>query len=53
VSDQLQDRISLIVDGGASPRSLLSTIVHFNQDGSWEIVREGAIPAKEIIEALS
>jgi len=27
--------------------------VHFNQDGSWEIVREGAIPAKEIIEALS
>jgi len=25
----------------------------FNQDDSWEILREGAIPAKEIIEALS
>ena len=53
VRDQLQDRISLIVDGGASPRTALSTIVHFYADGSWEIVREGAIPAKEIIEALS
>ena len=53
VREQLHDRISLIVDGGASPRSALSTIVQFNQDGSWEILREGAIPAKEIIEALS
>jgi tRNA threonylcarbamoyl adenosine modification protein (Sua5/YciO/YrdC/YwlC family) len=53
VRDQLQDRISLIVDGGVSPRAALSTIVHFNQDGSWEVLREGAIPAKEIIEALS
>ena len=53
VREQLQDRISLIVDGGASPRSALSTIVQFNQDDSWEILREGAIPAKEIIEALS
>jgi tRNA A37 threonylcarbamoyladenosine synthetase subunit TsaC/SUA5/YrdC len=53
VREQLQDRISLIVDGGASPRTSLSTIVQFNQDGSWEILREGAIPAKEIIEALS
>jgi len=48
-----QDRISLIVDGGASPRTSLSTIVQFNQDGSWEILREGAVPAKEIVEALS
>ena len=53
VREQLQDRISLIVDGGASPRSALSTIVQFNHDDSWEILREGAIPAKEIIEALS
>lgn len=53
VRDQLHDRISLIVDGGVSPRATLSTIVHFNQDGSWEIIREGAIPAKDIIEALA
>jgi len=49
----LQNRISLIVDGGKSPRSVASTIVHFKEDGSWQILREGAIPAKEINEALS
>jgi L-threonylcarbamoyladenylate synthase len=53
VRDQLQDQISLIVDGGSSPRAVLSTIVHFNSDESWEIQREGAIPAKDIVEALA
>jgi len=53
VRDQLQDRISLIVDGGKSPRVVPSTIVHFTSDGSWQILREGAVPAKEIAEALA
>lgn len=53
VRDQLMDRIPLIVDGGKSPRNAPSTIVHFSSDGSWEILREGAIPAKEIAEALA
>lgn len=53
VRDQLKDRIPLIVDGGKSPRSVPSTIVHFTDDGSWSILREGAIPAKEIAEALA
>ncbi len=53
VRDQLKDRISLIVDGGKSPRSVASTIVHFKDDGSWLILREGSIPAKEIAEALA
>jgi tRNA threonylcarbamoyl adenosine modification protein (Sua5/YciO/YrdC/YwlC family) len=53
VRDQLQDQIPIIVDGGPSPRSALSTIVHFNRDGTWQTVREGAIPAKDIAEALS
>ena len=51
--DNWQERISLIVDGGDSPRTISSTIVHFREDGSWQILREGAIPAKDIIEALS
>src|SRR5215471_355863 len=38
VRDQLQDRISIIVDGGASPRSALSTIVHFDENGSWRVL---------------
>jgi tRNA threonylcarbamoyl adenosine modification protein (Sua5/YciO/YrdC/YwlC family) len=53
VEGQLQGRISLIVDGGKSPRAISSTIVHFKQDGSWQILREGAIPTSEIVEALS
>ena len=53
VQIQLQGRISLIVDGGKSPRTVSSTIVHFREDGTWQILREGAIPAKDIVEALS
>jgi tRNA threonylcarbamoyl adenosine modification protein (Sua5/YciO/YrdC/YwlC family) len=53
VRGQLEDRISLIVDGGQSPRTVSSTIVHFKSDGTWQILREGAIPAKDIVEALS
>ncbi len=53
VRDQLQDRIPIIVDGGTAPRSIFTTIVHFAEDGSWHVAREGAIPAKEIAEALS
>jgi len=43
----------LIVDGGKSPRTISSTIVHFKEDGTCQILREGAIPAKDIVEALS
>lgn len=53
VRDQLQGRISIIVDGGTAPRTVASTIVHFNQDGSWHVLRAGAIPSKDIEEALS
>lgn len=49
VRDQLQDRISIIVDGGASPREVASTIVDLSdQEARWRVIREGAIPAKEI-----
>jgi len=53
VREQLRDRLSLIVDGGKSPRIKASTIVHFKSDGSWQILREGAIDSKDIVEALS
>ena len=49
VRDQLQDRISIIVDGGASPREIASTIVDLSdQEARWRVIREGAIPAQEI-----
>jgi len=49
VRDQLQGRISIIVDGGNSPRDVASTIIDLTDEGTrWRIIREGAIPADEI-----
>jgi L-threonylcarbamoyladenylate synthase len=51
VRDQLKDRISIIVDGGSSPRDIPSTIVDLtDQEARWRILREGAIPAQDISE---
>lgn len=51
VRDQLRDRIGIIVDGGASPRDVASTIVDLtDEEARWRILREGAIPAQEISE---
>lgn len=56
VHQQLGDRISVIVDGGTSPREIPSTIVDLTQDGIglpiWRIQREGAIPAPQIVELI-
>lgn len=51
VRDQLQNRISIIVDGGASPREVASTIVDLtDEEARWRVMREGAIPSQEISE---
>ncbi len=49
VRDQLQGRISIIVDGGTSPREVASTIVDLtDEEARWRVIREGAIPSQEI-----
>jgi tRNA threonylcarbamoyl adenosine modification protein (Sua5/YciO/YrdC/YwlC family) len=49
VHDQLQDRISIIMDGGESPREVASTIIDLtDEEARWRILREGAIPSSEI-----
>ena len=49
VRDQLKGRISIIVDGGISPRDVASTIVDLSDEATrWRIIREGAIAADEI-----
>ena len=54
VRDQLQDRISIIVDGGTSPREVASTIVDLtDSEARWRILREGAIPATEISQVFA
>jgi tRNA A37 threonylcarbamoyladenosine synthetase subunit TsaC/SUA5/YrdC len=51
VRDQLGVRIPIIVDGGASPRDIASTIVDLtDEDARWRILREGAISSQEISE---
>lgn len=53
VRDQIGDRIPLIIDGGPTGSALPTTIVDLSLGpGSWEIVREGAIPTHEIAMAL-
>ena len=49
VREQLKGRISIIVDGGISPRDVASTIVDLSDEATrWRIIREGAIAADEI-----
>ncbi len=51
VRDQLEERISIIVDGGTSPRDIASTIIDLTDEESrWRILREGAIPRTQISE---
>jgi tRNA threonylcarbamoyl adenosine modification protein (Sua5/YciO/YrdC/YwlC family) len=53
VRDQLGDCLPLIVDGGQSPRDMPSTIVDLtSDDGSWRLLRQGAIPSEQIVELL-
>jgi tRNA A37 threonylcarbamoyladenosine synthetase subunit TsaC/SUA5/YrdC len=41
------------VDGGQSPRDMPSTIVDLTSgDGTWRLLRQGAIPAEQIVELL-
>jgi tRNA threonylcarbamoyl adenosine modification protein (Sua5/YciO/YrdC/YwlC family) len=53
VLNQIGDRIPLIVDGGATGRNVSTTIVDLSAgNGSWTILREGAIPTHQIALAL-
>jgi L-threonylcarbamoyladenylate synthase len=53
VREQIGDRVPLIVDGGPTGRSTATTIVDLTTgDGTWNILREGAIPTHEIALTL-
>lgn len=52
VRDQLGDCLSVIVDGGQVPGVMPSTIVDLTGDGSWRLLRQGAIPEEQIVELL-
>jgi len=47
----LEGRISIIVDGGTSPREVASTIVDLtDEEARWKVIRVGAIASQEISE---
>jgi L-threonylcarbamoyladenylate synthase len=52
VRDQLGDCLSIIVDGGQAPGVMPTTIVDLTTDGSWRLLRQGAIPEEQIVELL-
>jgi tRNA threonylcarbamoyl adenosine modification protein (Sua5/YciO/YrdC/YwlC family) len=53
VRDQIGDRIPVIVDGGPTGRCVPTTIVDLTgPEGTWQVLREGAIPTHAIALAL-
>src|SRR5690348_14387315 len=52
VRQQLGKSISLIVDGGPSPRDVASTIINMSDPGHIGILRQGAIPESDLAEFL-
>ena len=53
VRAQLGSRLSLIVDGGTSPRDVASTIIDMSDPYNPTILRHGAIPENELAEFLN
>jgi L-threonylcarbamoyladenylate synthase len=53
VREQLGGRLSLIVDGGTSPREVASTILDMSVNGKITILRHGAIPESELVPFLT
>ena len=52
VREQLGRRLDLIVDGGTSPRDVVSTIIDMSVPGHCTLLRQGAIPESELAEFL-
>lgn len=55
VPGDIRGSADLVIDGGALPGtpSTVIDLSHHETDGSWTIVREGAVPAAEIAAALA
>ena len=54
VDERIRAGVDLILDGGELPGtpSTVVDLTGFHQTGGWEIVREGAVPARAIRDAL-
>jgi L-threonylcarbamoyladenylate synthase len=54
VDEELRSGVDLILDGGELPGtpSTVLDLTSYEQDGSWELVREGAIPREAVLRCL-
>ena len=52
VAEQMGERVQVVLDGGATPRTVPTTIVNLSGNGRWVLQREGAIPASAIEDVL-
>jgi L-threonylcarbamoyladenylate synthase len=52
-ASEIGDRVELVLDGGESPGGVPSTVVKLEADGTWTILRHGAISYEEIEQALA
>jgi L-threonylcarbamoyladenylate synthase len=52
VVEQMGNRVQVVLDGGATPREVPTTIVNLTAEGRWSLQREGAIPASAIEDLL-
>jgi L-threonylcarbamoyladenylate synthase len=51
-ADQIGDRVDLVLDGGESPGGVPSTVVRIEDEGTFTILREGAITSAEIAAVI-
>ncbi len=54
VDEELRAGVDLILDGGELPGtpSTVVDLTSYEQDGSWEVVREGAVPREAVVRCL-
>ena len=54
VDEELRAGVDLVLDGGELPGtpSTVLDLTRYEQDGSWEVVREGAMPLEAVVRCL-
>ena len=54
VDEELRAGVDLILDGGELPGtpSTVVDLTSYGEDGSWEVVREGAVPLEAVVRCL-
>jgi L-threonylcarbamoyladenylate synthase len=54
VNEELRSSVDLILDGGELPGtpSTVLDLTSYEQDGCWEVVREGAVPREAVLRCL-